>query len=318
MVLHSARFNNSVTKQANVSNLTNWRDTLRRLVAFLPWARKYEHHNSRAGMVADTLSDEVEGTILDVGAGRNATPFTDVFGSRYHPLDMGQSYHIDGRSDLLGPDTVVDLENAPLPFEDRSFGTVVCTDVLEHIDNIYHAYDELFRVAEHKVIISLPNNWVFLPVSILRGKNASHTAGYGLPPKPKGVGERHKYWFNFEEAADFMVGRAPGNYVVKRFESRFEYGSDSLLCGVRPFALLVRTIEMGNFFKYAKRDFTGIKRVLVMVLGPLVYAIVRPLDVILSGIIWGFGSKTRFHNLFCRQVWCVFERIPAGSVTEHR
>lgn len=291
----------------------DWRASLDRLASFIPWRRRYEHPRGRTGMVAETLAEDVEGTILDVGAGRNATPFTDAFGDRYHPLDMGSSYHIDGRPDLLGPDTIVDLERGPLPFHDRSFGTVVCTDVLEHIDNIYQAYDELFRVADRKVVISLPNNWVFLPISLIRGRNVSHVAGYGLPPFPKGIGERHKYWFNFEEAADFLVGRVPAEFQVVRFESRFEYGSDSLLCGIRPFALLVRTIEMGSFFRYVARDFSGAKRVIVTLIGPLVYALIRPLDVLVSGLIWGLGRKTRFYNLFCRQVWCVFERLPAPA-----
>ena len=290
-----------------------WRARLSRIAAFFPWRRHYEHPDGRTGMVSDTLAAEVEGTILDVGAGRNATPFTQAFGDRYHPLDMGSSYHIDGCPDLLGPDTIVDLEHGPLPFADRSFGTVVCTDVLEHIDNIYHAYDELFRVADRKVVISLPNNWVFLPVSILLGRNVSHVAGYGLPPFPKGIGERHKYWFNFEEAADFLVGRVPAGFRVARFESRFEYGSDSLLCGFRPFALLVRTIEMGTFFRYTARDYSGLKRAAITLAGPLVYALLRPLDVIASAALWGFGRKARFYNLFCRQVWCVFERVPVAA-----
>jgi hypothetical protein len=292
----------------------DWRAGLDRLAAFLPWRRNFEHPQGRAGFVADTFSHLIEGRILDVGAGRNATPFTERFGDAYHPLDMGSSYHIEGRPELVGPGTIVDLEHGPLPFEDGSFDTVVCTDVLEHIDNIYNAYDELFRVAARKVVISLPNNWVLFPMSMLAGRNKTHHAGYGLPSFEKGIGERHKFWFNHEEAADFLVGRVPSGFRVVKVDSRFEYGTDGILCGFRPFGLLVRTIEMGNFFRYTRRDYGGVKGALLMVMGPLAYVVLRPIDVLLSGLVWGFGSKTRFYNLFCRQVWTVFERVePQGQ-----
>lgn len=286
----------------------DWRARLSRLAAFFPWCRRYEHRLGRSGFISDTLARFVEGTILDVGAGRNATVFTARFGDAYHPLDMGSSYHIEGRSDLVGPDTVVDLEHGPLPFANRSFGTLICTDVLEHIDNIYHAYDELFRVADRKVIISLPNNWVGFSMSMLAGRNFTHRAGYGLPPFPKGIGERHKYWFNHEEAGDFLAGRIPSGYRVAHFAPIFEYGLDSLLCGLRPYALLVRTIEMGTFFRYARRDYPGAKGLLLSAAGPIAYILLRPIDVLISGLVWGLGRKTRFYNLFCRQVWMVFER----------
>ena len=286
----------------------DWRKGLDRLAAFFPWRRRYEHRQGRSGYISEVLRDHVEGEILEVGAGRNAAVFKQVFGDAYHPLDMGGSYHIEGRPDLAGPDTVVDLEHGPLPFEDGAFDTILCTDVLEHIDNIYHAYDELFRVGRRKVIISLPNNWVGFPISILAGRNVTHWGGYGLPPVPKGVGERHKFWFNHEEAADFLVGRTPAGFRVARYDPVFEYGLDSLLTGLRPFLLLVRTIEMGTFFKYARRDYPGARGVLLSMLGPIVYAVLRPIDVLLSGLVWGFGRRTRFYNLFCRQVWVVFER----------
>lgn len=291
----------------------DWRKRLRRAGAFLPWLRTYEHRRGRSGFISDDLSHLVEGRILDVGAGRNATAFTERFGAAYHPLDIGGSYHIDGQPGLVGPDTVVDLERKPLPFDSGSFDTVICTDVLEHVDNIYAAYDELFRVASRKVIISLPNNWVGFLISMLLGRNMTHRAGYGLPPFAKGVGERHKYWFNFEEAAEFMFGRIPAGYRVARFEPVFEYGQDSLLSGFRPYALLVRTIEMGNFQRYVRRDYAGAKRALLTIAGPLVYLLLRPLDVAVSALVWGFGRRTRFYNLFCRQVWGVFERTAVNG-----
>jgi hypothetical protein len=313
MLAHAGTDGRAANQCAEREGEFDWRARLDRLAAFFPWRRHYEHHEGRSSYVSERLHGLVEGRILDVGAGRNATVFSQTFGSDYHPLDLGSSYHIEGRPVLVGPDTVVDLERGPLPFKDRSFDTVICTDVLEHIDNIYHAYDELFRVADRKVIISLPNNWVGFLVSLAAGRHVTHRAGYGLPPFPKGIGERHKYWFNHEEAADFLIRRIPAGFKVAFFDPVFEYGLDSLFTAYRPFALLTRTIEMGNFRRYIRRDYRGAKRVVLSTFGPIVYIVLRPLDIILSGLLWGFGSRTRFYNLFCRQVWVVFERLPDAT-----
>lgn len=108
---------------------------------------------------------------------------------------------------------------------------------------------------------------------------------------------------------EFLIDRVPAGFRVERYDPVFEYGLDSLFTGFRPFLLLVRTIEMGNFFKYARRDYPGAKGILLSIIGPLVYLMLRPVDVLLSALIWGFGRRTRFYNLFCRQVWVVFQRI---------
>ena len=43
-----------------------------------------------------------------------------------------------------------------LPFLDRSFDTVVCAEVLEHIRPMGEALSEAIRVAKKKIIISYP------------------------------------------------------------------------------------------------------------------------------------------------------------------
>ncbi|HEV2568127.1 class I SAM-dependent methyltransferase [Sphingomonas sp.] len=290
-----------------------WRKELSRAAAFLPWARKYEHPQGRSGFIIEELAPYIHGTILDVGAGRNATVFAQAFGDAYHPLDIGGSYHVADKPNAVLPETVVDLERGGLPFPDGSFDTVFCTDVLEHIDNIYNAYDELFRVARKSVIISLPNNWVKYPMSFLRGTNVTHKAGYGLPPQPKGVGERHKYFFNLEEAADFLTGRTPQGFRPAAFEPRFEYGTDGVLCGVQRFSYLVRGVEMRRLLHLSRRELGERLGTLVAMIGIPVYAVLRPIDVIISALLWGFGSPVRFYNLFCRQVWVVFEKVPASE-----
>jgi hypothetical protein len=108
--------------------------------------------------------------------------------------------------DLYGePDIVFDLSSGlPLPFGDRSFAFVVCTDVLEHLGSPYFYSDELFRVSSRDVMIGLPNCWYALQRSLATGQPLYKN--YGLPPEPPG--DRHHWVFTAEESWDFVLYRA--------------------------------------------------------------------------------------------------------------
>lgn len=99
------------------------------------------------------------------------------------------------------PNIKVNLESIEkLPFDDNFFDSVICSDVLEHLDNLHFVFGELIRVAKKYIVISLPNNWVNARRQIQRGKG---TIGhYGLPSRPPK--DRHKWFFNFSEAKTFF------------------------------------------------------------------------------------------------------------------
>lgn len=108
--------------------------------------------------------------------------------------------------DLYGdPDVKFDLSSGePLPFPDRSFPFVVCTDVLEHLNHPHFYCDELFRVSADYVLIGLPNCYNALWRSLSAGRPANKN--YGLPPEVPG--DRHRWAFTAEEAFDFVLYRA--------------------------------------------------------------------------------------------------------------
>ena len=127
----------------------------------------------------------LRGKVLDVGCDeghlRGLVPGLDYTG-----IDVGGS-----------PDVLVDLEAAErLPFPDRAFDTVVCSDVLEHLDSLHRVFGEMVRVSRRWLVISLPNNWTNARRPIERG--AGSFAFYGLPAdKPV---DRHKWFFSLEDA----------------------------------------------------------------------------------------------------------------------
>ncbi len=58
-----------------------------------------------------------------------------------------------------------------IPFNNKTFDLVVCTEVLEHLDNPQKALKEILRVAKRSIIVSVPNEPFFMFSNFLRGKN---------------------------------------------------------------------------------------------------------------------------------------------------
>lgn len=57
-----------------------------------------------------------------------------------------------------------------LNYPDNSFDIVLCTEVLEHLDDPDRAVDELKRVSSKYILFSVPNEPFFTVVNLLRGK----------------------------------------------------------------------------------------------------------------------------------------------------
>ena len=106
----------------------------------------------------------------------------------------------------------------------------------EHVDYPHRLLDECLRVARRHVIVALPNNWPGFFWNLVAGHNVVHRAGHGLPLEEPPPGQRHKWFFNIEEAAAFMgaPAAARGARVVTT-DCVFEPSGDSLLrvCAAR-------------------------------------------------------------------------------------
>lgn len=153
-------------------------------VEFVSMASRAE----RSAFIAQRFAGLLAGRVLDVGCDK-AVLKSLVPGLDYVGVDVGGT-----------PDLIVDLEEQRLPFPDDSFDCVLCSDVLEHLDNLHQSFGELVRVARGYVIVSLPNNWANARRPIGRGKGG--IGHYGLPPDPPA--DRHKWFFSLEEAQRFL------------------------------------------------------------------------------------------------------------------
>lgn len=157
----------------------------------------YEHFRARrdrSKFIAARFGAVLTTTVLDVGC------------DQCHLRDMVRASRYLGIDVSGAPDMVVNLEQTPrLPFADGEFDTIVCSDVLEHLDNLHATFAELVRVAAKHLVISLPNNWVNARRPIERGHGSF--LHYGLPAEPPQ--DRHKWFFSLTEAAAFFEAQAP-------------------------------------------------------------------------------------------------------------
>ena len=116
----------------------------RDLIASRMREKSYGSREERQEFIGFVFKELLKGKVLDVGC-FNGDLKRFVRGS-YVGLDLR------GR-----PDIIFDLESGFLPFRSRTFDTVVCADVLEHLENIHRVFDECLRVSRGWVIVSLPN-----------------------------------------------------------------------------------------------------------------------------------------------------------------
>src|SRR5688572_23346458 len=94
----------------------------------------FSERRSRSEFVARRFAPYLPESVLDVGC--YEAPLRDLLkGARYVGVDMAGK-----------PDITLDLDSgAPLPFGDGEFRTVLCIEVLEHLEHLHAMFGELVR-----------------------------------------------------------------------------------------------------------------------------------------------------------------------------
>lgn len=151
----------------------------------------FKDREGRAQFIKEIFNTQIKNStnILDVGCSDNE--LKKIVGKNVYGIDISGS-----------PDEFIDLEKESLKkFADNSYDFVVCTEVLEHIDNFYEVLNDLFRISKKNILISLPNCpdiWKVLRI-IITSKTGKF---YGLPiEKPT---DRHKWFFSWKELDNFF------------------------------------------------------------------------------------------------------------------
>lgn len=126
-----------------------------------------------------TLAKEVKkikvSSILDAGCGEGFTLEylrNEKIGKTYEGIDFLKRAIEIGKK--IHPK--IKLKEASiykLPYKKDSFDIVLCTEVLEHLEDPQKAVEEMFRVSKKYVLVSVPNEPIFMGSNFLRGKNWS-------------------------------------------------------------------------------------------------------------------------------------------------
>lgn len=86
---------------------------------------EYNSRDTRHKFLCDEFSEFLNGTILNIGGGGEKHLLNYISPKEYLELD------ITGNHDIK-----IDLDNInPLPIKDNRFDTIICTDVLEHLED---------------------------------------------------------------------------------------------------------------------------------------------------------------------------------------
>jgi len=186
----------------------------------------YISRKSRHAFIADRFRSYLSDKILNIGGGGKKYLLEYIDPKEYLELD------VDGQ-----PDLNIDLDrDFPLPIENNRFDVVLCTDVLEHLEEFHQVFSELLRVSNRYVIISLPNALTILPSYLRRNiytpidgsqvnsRHGLYTKFYGLPMnKPL---DRHRWFFSYTEAKKFF--RFHANEMNYRIVEEFAVGIEGV------------------------------------------------------------------------------------------
>lgn len=160
-----------------------------------PFGRPYTDRASKAEHIAARFGAILKGSVLDVGCDQAPLRRLVAPGTRYVGVDL----------DPAAADFIIDLDRQRLPFAPGSFDTVVCTDVLEHLERCHEVLDQLCAIARRHVLVSLPSP-LHATLDGVRARNNGWKKFYGLPCEPPE--DRHRWFFGFDDARTFLETRA--------------------------------------------------------------------------------------------------------------
>ncbi len=121
------------------------------------------------------------GTVLEVGCGPgDLADHLPLGGARYLGIDVSLRETLRASWDYPNR-SFLPASAYRLPFPDGSFDTVVCCEVLEHLEEPRRGLEEIARVCRQQVLISVPWEPVWRVLNVLRGaywKDLGNTPGH--------------------------------------------------------------------------------------------------------------------------------------------
>lgn len=109
-------------------------------------------------VLRDLLPKYCIGKVVDVGSGRaKYRDYIRKYAESYITVDNMSSGYQFGPSDIK-PDVISDI--LKMPFENNSFDTVICTEVLEHVEDPFALMKEISRILETGGQAIISSGWI--------------------------------------------------------------------------------------------------------------------------------------------------------------
>ena len=119
-------------------------------------------------------------SVLDVGCGEGFTLDRlqkEKIGKTFEGIEYDETAVALARK-MVPKITIKQGDIYKLPYKSNSFDLVLCTEVLEHLEEPKKAYKELLRVSRKYVLISVPNEPFFTIQRIGRLQNVRHLGAH--------------------------------------------------------------------------------------------------------------------------------------------
>ena len=206
---------------------------------------EYNSRETRHKFLCDEFSDFLKGSILNIGGGGKKHLLKYINPKEYLELDITGN-----------PDIKIDLDNTnPIPIEDNRFDTIICTDVLEHLEELHQVFSELIRISNKYLIISVPNAWKGFSITSRKVYNGNageagidvgkYKKFYGLPlNKPI---DRHRWFFSYTEAEEFF--RKNSNTLSYRIVREYAIGEKTNSIKGRIYRVIMKFFLKKNVYK---------------------------------------------------------------------
>ena len=128
------------------------------------WEKRY--HKTRQAIIQNLLGRNALlncDSFADIGCGTGEyLGFSRRFVHEVDGIDLSSRYL--SRCKKWEPDGLASADVKFLPYRDRTFDCVLCSEVIEHVKELDEALNEVFRVARKFVLISTPNHGILRTV----------------------------------------------------------------------------------------------------------------------------------------------------------
>ncbi|GEM_PF-1722489 len=131
------------------------------------------YHNRRKSIIIEEITKLQPSTIIDVGCseGYYLSEFNKIHSINFAcGVDISHSYIKKAKNRVRSFYVVCNAEN--LPFRDKSFDLVLCSEMIEHTLQPVNVIKECARICSRYVVLSVPTDlhlpWIRIPVKLLQ------------------------------------------------------------------------------------------------------------------------------------------------------